>query len=359
VIPARSADRHRLCLLSSSALPLIRVCPVPICGISPAARSRSPPCQLLALAYRELDRAATGRPEQIRALGDARLLPRPWEPATCRTPPLREQLWLWLEAVVAWLVTEYVWEATDTILACWPQHQHLVHEIAVLADQRRRAGHAFTSDALEEWHRDSLPAFTERMKTRLKNHCEDGHQAWPAKGRHTGYTVATASAAVLMSCSTSSGWETMATWLVETSTVVAPMRGANYPVQRLLDREHDLGLDRVDVGREVVDEVVLGDSGEAVLVDVEVRQARDLAVPGPAGRRSIHPHPARTRRCKPDQRCWACRCRALCRLHVLGGLADVRDVPFERELRRVDTDHDKALIAVLLGPRPDIAKRAS
>ena len=30
-----------------------------------------------------------------------------------------------------------------------------------------------------------------------------------------------------MSWSTSSGWETMATWLVETSTVVAPMRGAN------------------------------------------------------------------------------------------------------------------------------------
>jgi hypothetical protein len=60
-----------------------------------------------------------------------------------------------------------------------------VHEIAVLADQRRRAGYAFTSDALEEWHRYSLPAFTERMKSRLRNHCEDGHQAWPAKGRHT------------------------------------------------------------------------------------------------------------------------------------------------------------------------------
>ena len=44
-------------------------------------------------------------------------------------------------------------------------------------------------------------------------------------------------------------------------------------MQRLLDREHDLGLDRVDVGREVVDEVVLGQPGEAVLVDVEMRQA--------------------------------------------------------------------------------------
>ena len=62
-----------------------------------------------------------------------------------------------------------------------------VHEIAVLADQRRRAGHALTSDALEEWHRHNLPAFTERMKSRLRNHCEDRHQPWPATDRYTRY----------------------------------------------------------------------------------------------------------------------------------------------------------------------------
>jgi hypothetical protein len=73
--------------------------------------------------------------------------PRPWEPASCRPPQLRKQLWLWLEAVVAWLVTECVWEVADAIPACWPQHPHLVHEISVLADLPRRAGHAFTSDA--------------------------------------------------------------------------------------------------------------------------------------------------------------------------------------------------------------------
>jgi hypothetical protein len=72
------------------------------------------------------------------------------------------------------------------IPVCWPQHPHLVHEIAVLADQRRRAGHALTSDALEEWHRYNLPAFTERMKSRLRNHCEDGHQPWPAKAATPG-----------------------------------------------------------------------------------------------------------------------------------------------------------------------------
>jgi hypothetical protein len=147
------------------------------------------PGQLVALAYRELDLAANGSPEEVGELGDARLLPRPWEPASCRTPQLREQLWLWLDAVVTWLITEHVWEVGAAIPACWPQHPHLVHEIAVLADQRRRAGHALTSDALEEWHRYSLPAFTERMKARLQNHCDDGHQGWPATGRCTRHTA--------------------------------------------------------------------------------------------------------------------------------------------------------------------------
>ena len=149
------------------------------------------PGQLVALAYRELDLAANGTADQIRALGDVRLLPRPWEAATCRTPQLREQLWAWLEAVVAWLVSEYVWDVADAIPACWPEHPHVVHEVAVVADQRRRTGHAFTSDALEEWHRYNLPAFTERMKARLRNHCEDGHQPWPANGRYTRYMAET------------------------------------------------------------------------------------------------------------------------------------------------------------------------
>ena len=61
---------------------------------------------------------------------------------------------------------------------------HLVHDLAVLADQRRRAGTANTSDALEDWHRYALPAFLDRMTARLKSHCENGHQTWPSTGRH-------------------------------------------------------------------------------------------------------------------------------------------------------------------------------
>lgn len=145
---------------------------------------------MLRLAYRELSIAANGNQEQVKALGPLHLLPRPWDPPTCRRPDLREQLWTWLDEVVDWLNHEYVWDVAAMIPACWPRHPHLVHEIAVLADQRRRAGLALTSDAMEEWHRYALPAFVERMRGRAKDHCEDGHQGWPARSRfarHVGH----------------------------------------------------------------------------------------------------------------------------------------------------------------------------
>jgi hypothetical protein len=147
------------------------------------------PGRLVQLAYRELDLASNDAQDQLLTLRDLGDLPRPWDPATCQTPPLRKEVWSWLEAVVTWLNHEYVWDVADVIPPCWPQHPHLVHEIAVLAGQRRRAGLAPTSDALEEWHRYSLPSFAERMKTRLPNHCQENHQSWPAKGRHNRHTA--------------------------------------------------------------------------------------------------------------------------------------------------------------------------
>ncbi|WP_249051933.1 hypothetical protein [Cellulomonas fimi] len=86
---------------------------------------------------------------------------------------------------MTWLNHEYVWDPDAMVPSCWPSHPHLVHEIAVLADLRRRAGLALTADALEEWHRYALPAFIDRMRARLRQQCQDGgHQSWPANGRH-------------------------------------------------------------------------------------------------------------------------------------------------------------------------------
>jgi hypothetical protein len=139
-------------------------------------------------AYRELHLAAYGTKEQRRAVGNPDTLPRPWEPASCTEPRLRAEVWAWLEQVVTWLNHEYVWDIGAMIPSCWPHHPHLVHEIAVLADQCRRAGTALGSDALEEWHRYALPGFVDRMRARLRSHCEEGHQPWPARSRYTRHT---------------------------------------------------------------------------------------------------------------------------------------------------------------------------
>ena len=63
--------------------------------------------------------------------------------------------------------------------ACWPEHPHLVHDLAVLADQRRRAGPAITSDALEDWHRYALPAFLDRHEHPAQDPLRERPPAFP------------------------------------------------------------------------------------------------------------------------------------------------------------------------------------
>lgn len=138
----------------------------------------------LANTYRELAKANDGNPHDLKAIGDLDTLPRPWDPGSVTTPAHRAELWAWLEEVVTWVNTEYVWQATTMIPPCWPLHPHLVHEIAVLADRRHHAGQEFTSTLLDEWHRQTLPLFLDRMATRTRNICEETHQPWPAKSRH-------------------------------------------------------------------------------------------------------------------------------------------------------------------------------
>lgn len=141
-------------------------------------------------AYHDLWEAQNGSEERKKKLGNPANLPRPWDPTTCLERGLRWELWLWLDQVAEWINSEYVWEASGgaCIPDCWPMHPHLVHELAVVADQRRRAGHAPNSDILENWHRYVLPGFIDRMRQRLKQSCDDDHQPWPARSRHTRHT---------------------------------------------------------------------------------------------------------------------------------------------------------------------------
>lgn len=142
---------------------------------TPLVRSFPEPGVLIRAAYRDLN-LAINDPETARAtLGPISDLPKPWLPASCTDTSLRSEVWQWLEKAVAWLNHEYVWLPEDLIVGCWPAHPHLVHEIAVLVDQRYRADTAPESGPLEEWHRYALPAFRERTRQRLEQHCEDQH----------------------------------------------------------------------------------------------------------------------------------------------------------------------------------------
>jgi len=145
----------------------------------------TPNSKELRKAYNDLYLAVNGDEAAKKRVGNPTKLPRPWDPPTCTKPELRRELWAWLEEFVIWFNHEYVWDHNvGMIPACWPQHPHLVHEIAVVADQRRRAGLDPTSSALEEWHRFGVPGFLERLRTRTKNGCDEHHAAWPATARY-------------------------------------------------------------------------------------------------------------------------------------------------------------------------------
>ena len=114
-------------------------------------------------------------------------LARPWEPATCTDALLRAELWAWLDQVVHWVNHEHLWDPSDLIPPCWPQHPHLVHELAVLAVERRQASRTTTPDALQQWQTHTLPTFLTRTHTRLKRHCDTDHQPTPATTAHARY----------------------------------------------------------------------------------------------------------------------------------------------------------------------------
>ena len=109
-------------------------------------------------------------------------LPRPWEPPTCASSGLQGELATWLSEFVKWVNTQHTWNPDAAIPACWPRHPHLVHDLAVLADHRRRASNEPSSLLLEQWHRITLPSFFERMRLAVGQHCAGGHQSFASTG---------------------------------------------------------------------------------------------------------------------------------------------------------------------------------
>ena len=149
-----------------------------------------PDSQLIDNAYWDIYRSENGNETEKRLLGDHDQLAKPWDVATC-TDDLRGDVWDWYDRVATWLNHEYVWDpAAGMIPPCWPLHPHLIHEIGVIADQRRRIEMATNANALEEWHRYAIPAFLERLHKRVKQHCDGHHQPWPGRTRYAHHQAA-------------------------------------------------------------------------------------------------------------------------------------------------------------------------
>jgi hypothetical protein len=152
------------------------------------------PTKLVSAAFAELQLARSDDPaDKVAKPAQAPLseLCRPWDPPTC-PPTLRRDLWRWLDQVAGWINHQYGWQADRIIPSCWPAHPHIVHELAVVASLRAAAGHTLTADAMEDWHRYTLPGFLDRMTTRLGGTpCPPGaHKPWPGASRHADYEKA-------------------------------------------------------------------------------------------------------------------------------------------------------------------------
>ena len=154
----------------------------------PMATPFPAPSPLIVDALDQLRLAALSPPEDDKELRRLAMLPHPWDPAAC-PPELRCVIYTWLDDVVAWINEDHTWRVDRVIPNCWPDHPHIVHELAVVACLRFEADYAITAAVLEEWHRYTLTMFLDRITVRVgATGCPPGkHQPHPGQSRNTIY----------------------------------------------------------------------------------------------------------------------------------------------------------------------------
>jgi len=146
------------------------------------------PGDLLRVAMDRLQVAAMNPPQSEKDIGALTELPRPWDPGSCPAD-LRAELWSWLLEVSAWINTQHLWNVSVTgIPECWPQHPHLVHDLAAVASARHYTTFAASPAALDDWHHYCLTGFLDRLHHRLADGCQPGrHQQRPREERNRHY----------------------------------------------------------------------------------------------------------------------------------------------------------------------------
>jgi hypothetical protein len=103
-------------------------------------------------------------------------------------PQLRQQLWLWLDA----LSTGWSPSTSGRLPAPFPPAGR-----SIPTGARDRGSGRSTPPCRSRLHQRRLRGMAplqsacvdRRMTSQLRSHCEDGHQAWPAKGRYTRHTA--------------------------------------------------------------------------------------------------------------------------------------------------------------------------
>ena len=82
------------------------------------------------------------------------------------------QLWRWFDQVAVWINTQHLWNVSGPgVPECWSHHQHVVHDLAVVACARYYAALTASPNPLDEWHRYTLPLFLDRLRDRLGEGC--------------------------------------------------------------------------------------------------------------------------------------------------------------------------------------------
>lgn len=153
---------------------------------SPMVRPFPEPSPKVRSGLKQLRRHEQDLPSDSNVLDDVDELPRPWDPASC-TPDLQSEIWLWLEAVASWINDQHLWSVTrQGIPECWPDHPHVIHDLAVVACARYYASLTANPSALETWHREILPGFLHRLADRLGDSCQPGEHAPPPRREREG-----------------------------------------------------------------------------------------------------------------------------------------------------------------------------
>jgi hypothetical protein len=143
------------------------------------------PSPLIVDALDHLRLAAISPPTSEHELRGIAMLPRPWDPASC-PPELRTLIYTWLDDVASWINENHTWRVDRAIPICWPEHPHLVHELATITCLRWESDYAVTAATLEEWQRYTLPLFLDRIANRVgPTGCPPGkHQPHPGQARN-------------------------------------------------------------------------------------------------------------------------------------------------------------------------------